>query len=57
MAWADVYFGLRGAYDLSLHDDIPSAVLAANQAAHGEDLNIALAKDALVPGPRAQRSS
>ncbi|MCY4018059.1 MAG: aminopeptidase [Chloroflexi bacterium] len=35
MAWADVYFGLRGAYDLSLHDDIPAAALAANQAAMG----------------------
>ncbi|MCY4071621.1 MAG: aminopeptidase [Chloroflexi bacterium] len=36
MAWADVYFGLRGAYDLSLHDDIPAAVLAANQASMGK---------------------
>ena len=36
MAWADVYFGLRGAYDLRLHDDIPAAALAANQAALGE---------------------
>lgn len=36
MDWADVYFGLRGAYDLSLHDDIPTAALAANQAAMGK---------------------
>lgn len=36
MDWADVYFGLRGAYDLRLHDDIPAAALAANQAALGK---------------------
>ncbi|MDE2949908.1 MAG: aminopeptidase [Chloroflexota bacterium] len=36
MAWADVYFGLRGAYDLRLHDDIPAGTLAANQAALGK---------------------
>ena len=35
MEWADVYFGLRGAYDLSMHDEIPAAALAANQAAMG----------------------
>lgn len=35
MDWADVYFGLRGAYDLDMHDDIPAAALAANQAAMG----------------------
>ena len=36
MQWADVYFGLRGAYDLSMHDDIPAAALAANQNAMGK---------------------
>ena len=36
MSWADVYFGLRGAYNLSMHDDIPAATLAANQAAMGK---------------------
>ena len=36
MSWADVYFGLRGGYDLSMHDDIPVAALAANQNAMGK---------------------
>ena len=36
MQWADVYFGLRGGYDLSMHDDIPVAALAANQNAMGK---------------------
>ena len=36
MSWADVYFGLRGAYNLSMHDDIPAAALAANQDAMGK---------------------
>jgi aminopeptidase len=35
MEWADVYFGLRGAYNLHIHADIPAARLAANQAAMG----------------------
>jgi len=35
MAWADVYFGLRGAFNLRMHDDIPAERLALNQAAHG----------------------
>ncbi len=35
MDWADVYFGLRGAYDLRMHDEISAAALAANQAAMG----------------------
>ena len=35
MEWAEVYFGLRGAYDLRMHDEIPAAALAANQAAMG----------------------
>jgi aminopeptidase len=35
MEWADVYFGLRGAYNLHLHADIPAARLAVNQAAQG----------------------
>lgn len=36
MAWADVYFGLRGAYDLHIHDAIPAAALASNQDALGK---------------------
>ena len=35
MAWADVYFGLRGAYNLHMHDDILADRLALNQAALG----------------------
>ncbi|MBW7886034.1 MAG: aminopeptidase [Caldilineaceae bacterium] len=35
MAWADVYYGLRGAYNLHMHDDIPAGRLAINQAAMG----------------------
>lgn len=35
MEWADVYIGLRGASDARLMSDIPSSVLAANQAAQG----------------------
>ncbi len=36
MEWADVYFGLRGAYDLDIHSDIPAEALSANQAAMGK---------------------
>lgn len=36
MTWADVYLGLRGAYNLYEHADIPSTILAANQRAMGE---------------------
>lgn len=36
MDWADVYFGLRGAYNLHEHSDIPAQVLAASQHAMGE---------------------
>jgi aminopeptidase len=36
MDWADVYFGLRGAYSLHMHSDIPAHVLAASQHALGE---------------------
>ena len=36
MDWADVYFGLRGASDASWTQDIPPAVLAANQATQGK---------------------
>jgi aminopeptidase len=36
MEWADVYFGLRGAYNLHEHADIPSDVLAASQHIMGE---------------------
>ncbi len=35
MAWADVYFGLRGAFNLHMHDNIPADRLALNQAAQG----------------------
>jgi hypothetical protein len=35
MEWADVYIGLRGAYDLNLHADIPAERLSLNQAAMG----------------------
>ncbi len=35
MQWADVYFGLRGAYDLDIHQDIHPGRLAANQKAQG----------------------
>ncbi len=34
--WADVYIGLRGAYNLHELDDIPADKLAANQAAMGK---------------------
>lgn len=40
MEWADVYFGLRGAYNLYEHADIPSATLAANQRAMGKVSNL-----------------
>ena len=36
MQWADVYFALRGASDLNIHADVPSARLAINQAAQGK---------------------
>lgn len=35
MEWADVYIGLRGAYNLHMHSDIPAGRLARNQAAMG----------------------
>ena len=35
MEWADVYFGLRGAYDPHIHDDIAAEALARNQATQG----------------------
>lgn len=35
MEWADVYFGLRGAYNLAEHWDIPSSRLSVNQAVLG----------------------
>lgn len=34
--WADVYIGLRGAYNLHELDDIPPATLSANQSAMGK---------------------
>ncbi len=36
MEWADVYFGLRGAYNLHEHWDIPTDRLSMNQAAQGK---------------------
>lgn len=36
MEWADVYFGLRGGYNLYEHDAIPAENLAMNQAALGK---------------------
>lgn len=36
MAWADVYFGLRGAHNPYQHADIPAEVLAASQRAMGQ---------------------
>lgn len=36
MEWADVYFGLRGAYNLHMHDDIPADRLSLNQGAMGK---------------------
>jgi aminopeptidase len=36
MEWADVYFGLRGAYNLHIHADIPASRLSVNQAAMGK---------------------
>jgi len=36
MEWADVYFGLRGAYNLDIHQDIPAERLAASQSAMGK---------------------
>ena len=35
MEWADVYFGLRGGYNLYEHADVPAERLAMNQAAMG----------------------
>ena len=36
MQWADVYFGLRGAFDLNIHQDISADRLSLNQAAAGK---------------------
>ena len=36
MRWADVYFGLRGAFDPAIHADIRADALAANQNAMGK---------------------
>jgi aminopeptidase len=36
MEWADVYFGLRGAFNLYEHADIPNERLALNQASMGK---------------------
>ncbi len=35
MEWADVYIGLRGAYNIHEHDDIPTESIALNQGAMG----------------------
>ena len=36
MEWADVYIGLRGAYNLHIHSQIPAERLALNQGAMGK---------------------
>jgi aminopeptidase len=36
MEWADVYIGLRGAFNLHMHSGIPAGRLSANQAAMGK---------------------
>jgi aminopeptidase len=36
MEWADVYFGLRGAFNLHMHDDVSADRLALNQSAQGK---------------------
>ncbi|MGA2764025.1 MAG: aminopeptidase [Spirochaetia bacterium] len=36
MEWADVYIGLRGAYNIHEHDDIPTQAIALNQGAMGK---------------------
>jgi aminopeptidase len=36
MEWADVYIGLRGAYNLHMHSRIPAERLSLNQAAMGK---------------------
>lgn len=36
MEWADVYLGLRGAYNLHIHHDIPADRLSLNQRALGQ---------------------
>jgi aminopeptidase len=36
MDWADVYFGLRGGYNLHEHSDIPAERLGVNQVAMGK---------------------
>jgi aminopeptidase len=36
MEWADVYFGLRGAYNLHIHSQVPADRLSLNQGAMGK---------------------
>ncbi|MFC1960807.1 aminopeptidase [Chloroflexota bacterium] len=36
MEWADVYFGLRGGHNMSIHADVPADQLTANQVAMGK---------------------
>ena len=36
MEWADVYIGLRGAYNIHEHDDIPAQAISLNQRAMGK---------------------
>ena len=36
MEWADVYFGLRGAYNLHMHNEIDAERLSLNQRAMGK---------------------
>jgi aminopeptidase len=44
MEWADVYVGLRGAYNLAEHWDIPASRLSVNQAAMGRISSLRWAK-------------
>ena len=58
MSWADVYFGLRGAYDLSMHDEHSRRPRwQPIKTLMGKNLNPALAEYALVPGASAQRGA
>ena len=54
MEWADVYIGLRGAYNLHMHSQIPAERLCAQPGRHGQGLDPALGEDALVRRACAQ---
>ena len=57
MEWADVYIGLRGAYNLDVVWDIPAEQAGALPQGDGADIHPALAENALVPGARAERGA